>query len=183
MERADSSALGLMQLENGPRQASRKRGKCPRRRGIAPTPGMTSFDPSFDDAPNQPAAQSRHAAPVAPVPNGCSRSVDESLPESDLRVPASLRDYGKAARLAHSRFKYRNKEELIEKLTAAHSAASAHIRELSRNNKLEEIASAGPTEKNFTPSTTKSPRRWKSWLMNSRTASTELLARRARSTE
>ena len=51
------------------------------------------------------------------------------------------------------RFKYRTKDELIEKLAAAHSAASSRIRELSRNKKLEEIVSSGPTEKNFTPST------------------------------
>jgi DNA-binding Lrp family transcriptional regulator len=51
------------------------------------------------------------------------------------------------------RFEYRSDAELIEKLSKAHSAASSRIRELSRDRKLEEIALAGPTAKNFKPST------------------------------
>ncbi len=140
-------------LENTPRAATgRPRGNV---RGeessaVTPTPG---FDPSFDDQPNQPAAAvpAQPAAATSAQPAAASAAVDESLPELVHEYQPVDRN-GRPVGHKQS-FKYRTQAELIEKLTKAHSDASAHIRELSRNRRLEEIASAGPTAKNVMPST------------------------------
>jgi len=132
-------------IENAPRTATRVRGNVRGEEASAPTP-TPGFDPSFDDSPNPPAAQ-----PAAAVEPAAPATVDESLPElihEYQPVDRNGRPVG-----GMQRFKYRTDAELIEKLTKAHSASSARIRELSRNKKLEEIVAAGPTAKNFTPST------------------------------
>jgi hypothetical protein len=106
---------------------------------------MTSFDPSFDDSPNPPAAQP-------------ATETQPAVAEPSIELPEKIHRYqpvdhnGRAVG-GEQVFKYRTDAELIEKLTKAHSASSARIRELSRNKKLEEIVAAGPTAKNFTPST------------------------------
>ena len=122
-------------IENAPRTATRVRGNVRGEEASAPTP-TPGFDPSFDDSPNPPAAQ-----PAAAVEPAAPATVDESLPElihEYQPVDRNGRPVG-----GMQRFKYRTDAELIEKLTKAHSASSARIRELSRDRKLEEIAAAG----------------------------------------
>jgi hypothetical protein len=138
-------AQKINDLENAPKSAP-----TPRPNGrvradepaVAPTPG---FDPSFDDSPNPPAAQP-------------ATETQPAVAEPSIELPEKIHRYqpvdhnGRAVG-GEQVFKYRTDAELIEKLTKAHSASSARIRELSRDRKLEEIATAGPTEKNFVPST------------------------------
>ncbi len=169
----DAFRARINELENSPRPAASRPAGNVRADAPTPTPAMTSFDPSFDSDPNdgpssaaaavppargvrgrveQPAAAQPAAAPIdAAAQPAAPATVDESLPElvhEYQPVDRSGRPVG------HKQsFKYRTQAELIEKLTAAHSAASAHIRELTRNKRLEEIVAVGPTEKNFTPST------------------------------
>jgi hypothetical protein len=112
------------------RKAGNVRGEEP-----AQTPAQAqSYDPSFDEQPApvaapvavQPAAQ---PAPVAELPE----KIHEYQPVDRNGRPVG----GKQV------FKYRTDAELIEKLTKAHSASSARIRELSRDRKLDSIAAAG----------------------------------------
>jgi hypothetical protein len=107
-------------------------------RGPEPTaqPVEKTFDPSFDDE-EQPAPV---AAPVAVQP------VAQPAPVAEL--PEKIHEYQPVDRNGRpvggkQVFKYRTDAELIEKLTKAHSASSARIRELSRDRKLDSIAAAG----------------------------------------
>jgi hypothetical protein len=132
-------------IENGPRQATRKAGNVRGEEAVAPTPGITSFDPSFDDSPSPTAAQP-------------ATETQPAVAEPSIELPEKIHRYQPVDRNGRAVggeqvFKYRTDAELIEKLTKAHSASSARIRELSRDRKLEEIVAAGPTAKNFTPST------------------------------
>jgi hypothetical protein len=130
-------------VEAQPAQATRKAGSV---RGPEPTPASAQpFDPSFDDSPNPaPAAVQPAQQPVVETP--------AELPEQTFEYQPVSKTTGKPVG-GLQRFKYRTQDELIQKLAAAHSAASVRIRELSRDRKLEDIVSSGPTAKNFTPST------------------------------
>jgi hypothetical protein len=126
-------------LENAPRTTTRRAGNV---RGEE-APASVGFDPSFDD---QPSAQPSVAAAAQPA-----AAVEAELPlKEHIYQPTDKNGKPCGGR---QRFEYRTDAELIEKLSKAHSAASSRIRELSRNRKLEEIATAGPTAKNFKPST------------------------------
>jgi hypothetical protein len=131
------------EIENSPRQATRPAGSV-RGADVSEQPVQSiGFDPSFDDAPGatpvpKPAV-TESAQPAAPA------TTDESLPEL-------LHEYQPVDRNGRpvgglQRFKYRTQTELIEKLTAAHMASSARIRELSRDRRLDELASAGTVNK------------------------------------
>lgn len=139
----------VMELENQPRQATQPAAGTRPANARAATPGETSFDPSFADE-EQPAPA---AAPVAVEPAPAPAAVVDpaELPERVHEYQPLSRDGKKVGGL--QRFKYRTDAELIQKLTAAHMASSARIRELSRDRALEKITAAGSTEKNFTPST------------------------------
>lgn len=131
-------------LESAPRQSTRPAGNV---RQDAPSPRADfSGDPSWSDLDEQPAV----AAPAAVAQPVAVAEPSIELPEKIHRYWPTDRSGKKIG--GEQVFKYRTEAELIEKLTAAHSASSARIRELSRNRKLDEIASAGPTAKNFTPS-------------------------------
>jgi hypothetical protein len=121
-------------LENAPRTATtatRPRGSV---RGEEPsaTPA-SSFDPSFDEIPAAP-------APAVPAPAPVAETEGEEKVHSYQPVDRNGRPVG-----GKQVFKYRTDAELIEKLTKAHSASSARIRELSRSRKLDEITDAGVT--------------------------------------
>jgi hypothetical protein len=133
----------VAELEARPAQATRPRGSV---RGAepAPTPAETSFDQAFDDEPAEAqAAAVEPSLPVAAQP-AAAATVDESLPELVYEYQPVSKITGKSVG-GLQRFKYRTQDELIQKLAAAHSAASARIRELSRDRKLEEISAAGAT--------------------------------------
>jgi hypothetical protein len=108
-----------------------------------------TFDPSFDsEAAVQPAA----APASATVRSVTAESTDDpfaSLPIQTHSYQPRSRD-GKTPIGGLQVFKYRtvsdprDKNSLVRQLTKSHAAASARIRELSRNRRLEEIASSGP---------------------------------------
>ncbi len=113
-------------VESAPHTASRPRGHV---REELPAQPSGSFDPSFDDDAS---VQPTTAPPI---------SATEELPElvhEYQPCDASGRPVGNI-----QRFKYRTQAELIDKLSKAHSAASARIRQLSRERRLEEIEVAG----------------------------------------
>lgn len=100
----------------------------------APTPGQTSFDPSFDESPDGPSAPAKAAAQSAVEVQA------EPVVEGEEKVH-SYQPVDKDGRPVGGKqvFKYRTDAELIEKLTKAHSAASARIRTLSRDRLIEEV--------------------------------------------
>jgi hypothetical protein len=123
------------EYNSAPNTATRPAGSV--RPADVQTPAQTfANDPSWADeeqpapvsAAAQPAAQ---PAPVAELPE----KIHEYQPVDRNGRPVG----GKQV------FKYRTQDELIEKLTKAHSASSARIRELSRSRKLDEITDAGVT--------------------------------------
>jgi len=137
----DAFRKRIDELDAQPKTARRASGSV--RGADAPTPASTSFDPSFDDSPSAQPSVAAAAQPAA--------AVEAELPlKEHIYQPTDKNGKPCGGR---QRFEYRTDAELIEKLSKAHSAASSRIRELSRNRKLEEIATAGPTAKNFKPST------------------------------
>jgi hypothetical protein len=132
----------VSELENQSQPATRKAGNV---RGPEPaaTPASVSFDPSFDLDEDAPAsAPAPAAAATEPVQAAAPATVDESLPEQTFEYQPTSKATGKAVG-GRQRFKYRTQDELIQKLAAAHSAASVRIRELSRDRKLDSIVAAG----------------------------------------
>jgi hypothetical protein len=131
-------------LENAPRTATtatRPRGSV--RGEAAATPAETSFDPSWDDAPSAPAA----ATPVVePAPVATKEQEISELPLMEHSYQPMVD--GKPAGGRQS-FKYRTVNDpndpnsLVMQLQRAHSYASARIRTLSRDRKLDSIAAAG----------------------------------------
>ena len=133
------------------RPAPRNTSNSPRGRAEAVNvpaepPIEKTFDPSFDESPTQlepvtvvesveavetavvPAVTVTPVAPVAPV-------APVVPPPAPVELPEKIHEYqpkDKAGRAIGGiqRFKYRTQDELIEKLTKAHEAASAKIREL-----------------------------------------------------
>jgi hypothetical protein len=130
-------AAKVNEIESAPRTASTPRANGRVRQdepsAPAPTPG---FDPSFDEVPKGgPSAAVPVAAPAAaPV----AATEEEEKVHSYQPVDRSGKPVG-----GKQVFKYRTQDELIQKLTAAHMASSARIRELSRDRKLDSIAAAG----------------------------------------
>jgi hypothetical protein len=136
-------------IERGPRTTTRPAGSV---RGPEPsaTPASTSFDPSFDDvpasAPDFPAAA---PAPVAAQPAAQPAAVVtdfSQLPELEHSYQPMVD--GKPAG-GRQTFRYRTVNDpndpnsLVLQLQRAHSYASARIRTLSRDRKLDSIAAAG----------------------------------------
>jgi hypothetical protein len=140
-------AAKINQLDSQPRTAIPARTDGRVRQDDAPSP-RADFrgDPSWSDVDDQPAPAAAAVAQPAAVAEPSAE-----LPEKIHRYQPVDRNGKKVG--GEQIFKYRTDAELIEKLTKAHSASSARIRELSRDRKLDEIVSSGSTEKNFTPST------------------------------
>jgi hypothetical protein len=120
-------------IENSPKTAPTQRpnGRVRADESVVSAPTPTTFDPSWDDSPNPPAV-------AAPAPALVAATEGEEKVHSYQPVDRNGRPVG-----GKQVFKYRTDAELIEKLTKAHSASSARIRELSRDRKLDSIASAG----------------------------------------
>jgi hypothetical protein len=143
-ETGDAFRKRIDVIENSPHQATRSNGNV---RG-AEQPAQSveqSFDPSFDDVPNDAAVSA--PAPVAAVEPAAT---EEELPILEHSYQPLSRDGKPVGGL--QKFKYRTQQELINKLTAAHMASSARIRELSRDRKLDELASGGRATKVPVPS-------------------------------
>jgi hypothetical protein len=145
----------INELENGPKPAASRPAGNVRADAPTPTPGMTSFDPSFDDSPNPPAPAAAPAPTALPAQPAAVTDFSH-LPLQERSHQPMIN--GKPAGGLQT-FKFRTVDDpndpnsYVAQLQRAHSYASARIRELSRNKKLEEIVAAGPTAKNFTPST------------------------------
>jgi hypothetical protein len=143
-ETGDAFRKRIDVIENSPHQATRSNGNV--RGDEQPVqPVEQSFDPSFDDVPNDAAVSA--PAPVAAVEPAAT---EEELPILEHSYQPLSRDGKPVGGL--QKFKYRTQAELIEKLTKAHMASSARIRELSRDRKLDEIASGGTPTKVPVPS-------------------------------
>jgi hypothetical protein len=132
-------------IENSPKPAPTPRSNG-RVRADEPAASTSSFDPSFDDSPNLPAEAPAPVAGVEPV----SAATEDELPILEHRYWPTDRNGKKIG--GEQVFKYRTQQELITKLTAAHMASSARIRELSRDRKLDELASGGTPTKVPVPS-------------------------------
>ena len=128
----------MNELENAPRvatTATRPHGTV--RGEQEPAQPSAGFDPSFDELPGTEAPAAAALEPAQPV----AAQPAAELPEKIHEYQPLSRDGKKVGGL--QRFKYRTDAELIEKLTAAHMASSARIRELTRDAKLYSIVAAG----------------------------------------
>jgi len=139
-------ASKVNEIENGPRTPStRPQGSV--RGPEAQTPAQVqSFDPSFDGDEQPAPAPAPVAAAPAPAQPAAMVTDCSQLPELEHSYQPMV-DGKRAGGL--QKFKYRTVNDpndpnsLVMQLQRAHSYASARIRTLSRDRKLDSIASAG----------------------------------------
>jgi hypothetical protein len=132
-QNGDEFRQRVSELENAPRTATRPRGNVRGEEATTPTPGMTSFDPSFDD---QPAAAPAAAAPAQPASQPVATTPGQLLVWEYQPTDAQNRPLGGV-----QRFKYdptlpaTDPKSLASQLTKS----NIHVRRMANERKIEAI--------------------------------------------